>query len=215
MHPVKIRYDGSDRRLQFEALVLSDPSDHRIFLTNHALNPERALCGHELTHKLRRERPELYDELVRELASAGVNQPRWAAYVRAMREQTRRKEGKVLSDEEIREDGVANLVGDMLLDPVVWNALQRPSLRQRVWEWIASVWQRLAGAREPANPLGGGNLVLDRTRALEVVSGVLVAWASAVGQSSPTLATVGPDEAVPPGGMVPDHEEESGLSCRP
>ena len=55
-------------RLQFEAFVINDPADRRVFLTNHARSPERALIGHELVHRMRRERRDLYDELVEALA---------------------------------------------------------------------------------------------------------------------------------------------------
>lgn len=189
MTPVKLHYAGADRRLQCEAFIVNDPADRRIYLTNHARSPERALIGHELVHRLRRERPELYDELVDELASAGVNEARWAVFYLALREQTLRKEGRALSDAEIREEGIADLVGDLILDPQVWRTLQRPSLLERISAWIASVWQRLRGAQAPADPLGGAGLVHDRERAMAVVSRVLGEWSASLARPSPAAAT--------------------------
>ena len=189
MTPVKLHYAGADRRLQCEAFIVNDPADRRIYLTNHARSPERALIGHELVHRMRRERPELYDDLVDELASAGVNEARWAVFYHALREQTLRKEGRALSDAEIREEGVADLVGDLILDPQVWRTLQRPSLLERISAWIASVWQRLRGAQAHADPLGGAGLVHDRERAMAVVSRVLDEWSASLARPSPAAAT--------------------------
>ena len=185
MTPVKLHYAGADRRLQCEAFVVNDPADRRIYLTNHAKSPERALIGHELVHRMRRERPKLNDSLVRALGDAGEAHDRWIAYYTAMREQTQRKEGRALSDDEIREEGVADLVGDLILDPAVWRALQRPTLLQRVADWIGSVWKRLQGAQTPVDPLGGGGLIRDRKRAMAAVARVLGDWADSLARPSP------------------------------
>lgn len=190
MTPVKLHYAGADRRLQFEAFVANDPGDRRIFLTNHARSPERALIGHELVHRMRRERPALYDELVEALADAGVDRDRWAAFYRALREQTQRKEGRALSDAEIREEGVADLVGDLILDPAVWSALRRPTLLQRVSDWFGTVWRSLRRSQAPVDPLGGAGLVRDRARAMGAVRRVFGEWAASLAQPSPADAPV-------------------------
>ncbi len=185
MTPVKLHYAGADRRLQCEAFIVNDPADRRIYLTNHAKSPERALIGHELVHRMRRERPKLYDSLVRALGDAGEAHDRWIAYYTAMREQTQRKEGRALSDDEIREEGVADLVGDLILDPAVWRALRQPTLLQRVADWIGSVWKRLRRAQTPVDPLGGGGLIRDRKRAMAAVARVLGDWADSLARPSP------------------------------
>lgn len=192
MTPVKLHYAGADRRLQFEAFVVNDPADRRIFLTNHARSPERALIGHELVHRMRRERPDLYAELVEALANADVDHERWAAFYTALREQTGRKEGRELSDEEIREEGIADLVGDLILEPAVWRALRRPTLLQRVHEWIRGVWRSLQRSEAVVDPLGGAGLVRDRDRAVAAVSRVLSAWAANLDLQSPADAGEAP-----------------------
>ncbi|KAB0511460.1 hypothetical protein F7R02_26130, partial [Xanthomonas cissicola] len=44
--------------------------------------PLRAVIGHELTHRMQIERPDLYRELATAIAAAGVDQERWQALIR-------------------------------------------------------------------------------------------------------------------------------------
>ncbi|MFS8456494.1 hypothetical protein EIQ18_00770 [Xanthomonas campestris pv. campestris] len=176
MRPVALHYGGSDKTLQFEAMVINDRLDKRIFLTNHAKEPLRAVIGHELTHRMQIERPDLYRELVTAIAAAGVDQERWGAYVHLMRAKSGR-EGRELSIEELRSEAVADMVGDLLLDRRLWDALSAPSLAQRVVGWVQGAWRRLTAQAAAQAPLGGAPLAKDRRAAITAATVVLQRWA--------------------------------------
>ncbi|MDQ1090628.1 hypothetical protein QE400_000041 [Xanthomonas sacchari] len=179
MRPVMLHYAGTDRTLQFEAMVVNDRYDKRIFLMNHAKEPLRAVLGHELTHRMQIERPDLYGELVQAIAAADVDHGRWAAYVQVMRAKSAR-EGRLLSDNEIRSEAVADLVGDLLLDRRLWNALREPSLADRVVGWVQATWRRLTAQAAAPSPLGGAVLVTNRLAAISAATALLRRWANEV-----------------------------------
>jgi len=179
MRPVMLHYDGSEKTLKFEAMVVNDRLDKRIFVTNHANEPLRAVIGHELTHRMQIERPDLYRELAAAIAAAGVNQERWGAYVHVMRAKSSR-EGRQLTDEEIRKEAMADLVGDLLLDSRLWNALHAPSLAKWVVGWVQGAWRRLTAHAAAQAPLGGAPLATDLRKAISAATVVLQRWAQEV-----------------------------------
>lgn len=182
MRPVTLHYAGTDRALQFEAMVVNDRYDKRIFVMNHAKEPLRAVVGHELTHRMQIERPDLYQDLVRAIAEAGVDLGRWGAYVQVMRARSTR-EGRRLSDSEIRSEAVADMVGDLLLDRRLWNALHKPSLAERVIGWVQATWRRLTAQAASPSPLGGAALATNRLAAISAATAILQRWAQEVAQS--------------------------------
>lgn len=182
MRPVALHYEGTDRTLQFEAMVVNDRCDKRIFVMNHAKEPLRAVVGHELTHRMQIERPDLYHDLVHAIAEAGVDLGRWGAYVQVMRAKSAR-EGRRLSDSEIRSEAVADMVGDLLLDRRLWNALHTPSLAERVIGWVQATWRRLTAQAASPSPLGGASLATNRLAAISAATATLQRWAQEVAQN--------------------------------
>ncbi|OOW65404.1 hypothetical protein Xant_22060 [Xanthomonas cissicola] len=87
------------------------------------------------------------------------------------------REGRQLSIGELRSEAVADMVGDLLLDKRLWDALRAPSLAQRVVGWVQSAWRRLTAQAAVQAPLGGAPLAKDRLAAITAATVVLQRWA--------------------------------------
>lgn len=178
VEPIRLHYGGQDRRLVFEAFTLRDADARFICLSNRA-DHERAIVGHELAHRLRAERPALYAELVEGLQAAGIRSEVFEQHVARQRRQNRAAGAPEASADAELEEFVCDAVGDLLLDPDVWQALRRPSLLQRVRGWIAGAWRRVRGDAAAA-PLIGAQAFERRQTAVATVRDVLSRWARSI-----------------------------------
>lgn len=183
VEPMFLRYTGVDPRLNFAGVALRGQGDRRTYVNVDAEFPLMGVLGHEAVHVMRRDQPRLYEDLVAGLRPL-IDQQAFARYARRLDAGHRGIEGSGLSADQIREEAVADIVGDMLLDPAVWSSIDDGDLITRVLEWLQSFLQRMADAlrrRQPAveGCIGGRDLLLDVQAAAEQVGMALAAWRDA------------------------------------
>ena len=183
IEPVFLQYTGTDPRLEFAGLALRSNGDRRTYVNVHAPFPLVGVLGHEALHVMRAEQPQLYADLVEHLRPL-IDQAAFARYGRRLDAGAMRLDGRGMSAEQIREEAVADIVGDMLMDPAVWNAIDDRSLMERLLEWLQRFLQGLVDSLRRRRPavdgcLGGQDLLTDVQSAATVVAKTLERWRDA------------------------------------
>ena len=178
-----LRYAGDDPRLDFAGVALRDRGDRTVYVNVDAPFSALATLGHEAVHVMRRNDPQLYDDLVSGLRPL-IDQGGFARYAQKMHAGNVRTDGRRMALDEIREEAVADCVGDMLLDPEVWAAIDDRDLLERLLQWLADFLQSLAVRWQRDRPemdrtLGSRELLHDLVSAREVVVETLRAWRDA------------------------------------
>ncbi|MFN0191458.1 MAG: Eco57I restriction-modification methylase domain-containing protein, partial [Aestuariivirga sp.] len=116
---------------------------NEILLNAESKRPHLAVLGHELTHLMRQEHPELYDQFVDAAWGYVKNAPYQAYHA----EKVSSGYGRVNKDldDVVKEEFVADLMADALLQPGFYDSLARrnPSLLQRVIELLREVIARV------------------------------------------------------------------------
>lgn len=176
VEPVFIRYSGQDNRLAFAGVSGKERGDNRIYVSVDSEFPTMGVLAHEAVHQMRAQQPELYAELVEQLRPA-INATAWARYYHDLKRRSLREDMQVMDDDLIREEAVADIVGDLLLDPHVWEAIDDRDLLARLLEWLQEFMANLVAMFRQAGPvvegsLGGRELVQD----LQAAQGAIV-WA--------------------------------------
>lgn len=172
--PVFLKYTGSDPRLAFAGLALRSGGDRRTYVNVEADFPLLGVLGHEALHVMRRDQPRLYDDLVVQLRPL-IDEKAFARYARRLDAGNRATDGRGMSADQIREEAVADIVGDMLLDPATWDAIDDRGLLVRLLEWLREFLQALVEAlrRQPAD---GRAVPRDVESARDIVAQVLTDW---------------------------------------
>lgn len=139
-----------------------------LFLNAGTRRPVMAVLGHELLHQMRRDRPELYDRLAERL-DALIKDP--GEHFREIFQRYNTAGITAPSPQKVREELVADIVGDNFTDPAFWRGLQegRPGLFQRVLgavrDFLNGVLERLRNDR----PFGTDKYLSDVVAARDAV----------------------------------------------
>lgn len=144
-------------------------SQPRVLFVNEATRrPVLAVLGHEALHQMRRDEPQLYDRLSERLDELVKNPGEH--FMELVQRYTDR--GIAIPDvEKIREELVADIVGDNFTDPAFWRALQdgQPGLFQRILkavrDFLNDVLERLRNER----PFGTDKYLSDVVAARDAV----------------------------------------------
>ena len=213
---VWMRYDGEDPRLEFAGVTLRRRQDRTVYLNVDGPFAAAATLGHEAVHVMRREQPVLYADLVATLRPL-IDQPAFGRYAARLNHGNAGIDDRLLSQDELREEAVADIVGDMLLDDRVWGAIDDRHLVQRLLEFLQAFLQRLTERWRFARPeldktLGSRELLRDIDAARDAVIKTLTAWRDA-GRNAPV--PVGSELAVAfrlvDGAAVPEIFPESAI----
>lgn len=126
---------------------------HCLFINEQTAFPPLAVLGHELVHSMRREAPEFFDDL---MLSAGprISEESLDRYATKFRFPLD-TESDIYS---VYEEMVADLVGDQMVTPAFWQAMQ-----ERVEGPAADVCHRISGvvAGTAAHPLHSDEVFSD------------------------------------------------------
>jgi hypothetical protein len=145
-----------------------------ILLAVDSERPVLAVAGHELMHALRRTAPALYQDLANRMLPLMQNVERYQARLNALRLQ---RGLNSLSEDKIREEMLADLLGDSLNRPDFWVQLSQedPNLFVRaaraVYRWLSDVLDQWRGSG-----YGVQNYFTDLERARDMVGGALRTW---------------------------------------
>lgn len=186
IEPVFLRYTGSDPRLGFDGLVVRDGGDRTTYVNVSTPYPLGAVLGHEALHVMRRDQPALYAELVQRLRPI-IKDDAFGRYARRLDRMTSALDARRMSVDQIREEAVADIVGDMLIDPEVWAAIDDRDLLARLLEWLRVFLEQLLGLARSADAkpgavestIGGRELIHDLESARDLVTDTLKAWRDA------------------------------------
>lgn len=183
VEPVFMRYAGTDQRLDFAGVALRGDGDKRAYVNVDAPFPLMGVLGHEALHMMRADQPQLYADLVEQLRPL-IDEQAFARYARKLDSGNRAIDGRGMAADQIREEAVADIVGDMMLDPAVWDALDDRSLIERLLEWLkeffAAMAEQLKGRRPAVEGcIGGLDLLRDVEAARDAVADCLVNWRDA------------------------------------
>lgn len=107
------------RRL-FNGVAHSRANADFIFIDVDSDKPVMGVLGHELLHRLRANRPDLYDSLRATLGTVLKDQASYGAVINAKRVA---KNMEPLSDDVMTEELIADVVGDEFTEPDFWKAL--------------------------------------------------------------------------------------------
>lgn len=139
---VFVKFDGAPL---FNGAV-SDAIPGVVFVRADTDKPHMSVLGHELLHQLRKETPDLYDQLASRLQSMVENESSYASQLATRYE---RQGGQL--PKEWREELYADIVGDNFSNPDFWEAMAKdqPGLFQRVAEAIRKFLDNVLSRAEP------------------------------------------------------------------
>ncbi|MBB3923711.1 hypothetical protein [Xanthomonas arboricola] len=180
IQPVFFRNRGDDSRLSFEAVDLRRRGDRRVYVNVDSALPITAVLGHEALHRMRHEAPALYDDLVAALRPH-IDQRAYGRHALRLRNISRDQDAALISDDALREEAVADIVGDMLNTGEVWARIDDRELITRLIEFLRAFLAQLAQLlrrKEPAvqGTIGGMELLRDVEAARDAVTGALSDW---------------------------------------
>lgn len=156
-----------------------------LFLNAGTRRPVMSVLGHELLHQMRRDNQALYDRLAERL-DALIKDP--GEHFREISARYATAGITAPSPQKIREELVADIVGDNFTDPAFWRGLQegRPGLFQRVLgavrDFLNGVLERLRNER----PFGTDKYLSDVVAARDAVVQAMKEYTArhAAGQSA-------------------------------
>lgn len=93
-----------------------------IFLSANTSRPAMAVMGHEMLHAMRKDRPDLYDQLNARLSTV-MRDPKLHGDLLNLKR--RAKGWKDLDSDDLREELVADIVGDNFTDPEFWRLMAK------------------------------------------------------------------------------------------
>lgn len=172
-----------------------------LFVNEATRRPVMAVLGHELLHQMRRDNPQLYDRLADRLDQLVKNPGEH--FMEFVERYT--AGGVAIPDvQKIREELVADIVGDNFTDPAFWRSLQegQPGLFQRVLgavrNFLNSVLERLRNER----PFGTDKYLSDVVVAREAVVQAMKEYASSQGQGQSKAAQAAGDVSLSTGDVT-------------
>ncbi len=124
--------------------------DNRIFLNAKSDRPHLAVLGHELAHQLKRDRSDLFDELVSAIRPYVKAREYGEAFARSAVARDSYPPGATAQqrDAAVREEFIGEVLSDGFTERAFWRALgdQNPSLLQRIGEFLADLIDRIRTA---------------------------------------------------------------------
>lgn len=162
---VFVRQDG-DR--VFNGAAFGSPGHNYLLIDVDSTQPVMAVAGHEVLHRLRAARPDLYDKLNARISAVLRNE---GAYADRLRTKYAGLNLKPLSDEKIHEELLADVFGDEWSDPEFWRELgrDRPQGLRALAESVAKFLDDLVSKIIRLRPFGTEQYLTDLRAAREAV----------------------------------------------
>jgi|GEM_PF-1063909 len=112
-----------------------------IFVNVSTPVPHLTLFGHELTHAIKEDRPDLYEQF---LEAVAVNEP----HFQSMRQAVEDSYGVEITDAELMEEYAAEFIGGKLTDKSFWQKLyaKSPELFRAAFDAVKRIVQKIQGA---------------------------------------------------------------------
>lgn len=133
----------SKARLEFNGVALL-PDTSTVYVSEDSNRAVMAVTGHEITHVLRQEAPDIYDDLVSELSSE-LDAKAFDGYAQRINANRTREGQEAMPLGEIMEEVVADGMGDRFTEPKFWQQVaeklegKEPGLAQRVMTRLVSL----------------------------------------------------------------------------
>jgi len=143
------------KKLKFGEIVFYDPAGNKIFLNKNSERPLLIVMGHESLHKLKENAPDLYKKLDKILKGKELEFDKYMKNLNSAR-----KAGgiEILNTEEVREEFIADFVGEAMAKPTFWKKLnaEDPSLARKLAKIVIELVKRIrkAAASGHADPQG-------------------------------------------------------------
>lgn len=164
--PIFVRQDGE--RVFNGAAFGSGAGNDYILIDVDSNKPVMAVTGHELLHRLRTLRPDLYEKLDARLSAVLKNESLYAAELAA---RYKRLNLDVLSKDKAHEELIADIFGDEWHDPEFWRELGKgqptgfKALVQSVLQMLDNIISMIAG-----RPFGTDEFLTDLRAARAAVA---------------------------------------------
>lgn len=129
--PVTIFRNHNPKRFDFDGVMLRGENGG-IYVNVNNKNPVVSIVGHELLHAMRREHPDLYQQLY----DAAYPEMRGIEKYREWLDAAHEKEGYApVSDSILHEEILGDFMGDQFMEPEFWRKVgeHNPSLLKRVY----------------------------------------------------------------------------------
>lgn len=155
----------------FSGAVIDMPELTTILLNVASKMPAMAVTGHELLHRLRAMRPDLYDALYARISQMLRDE---SAYADALRAKYA-KQGFPISADAIHEELIADIVGDQFMSARFWREFRREdsTLIRRVLDAILVFIDDLIVNTSRLNPFGTHKYLTDLRAAREAVASAM------------------------------------------
>lgn len=147
-----------------------------IFISESTTRPLMAVLGHELLHTMRRDHLGLYRGLGDRLSGMLVEPGSYGQLLNARR---RARGLPELGFDKLREELIADIVGDNFTDPIFWRRMQQgqPGLFQRVLSVIRDFLDKLLSKLKNERPYGTAKYLDDIAGARDAVAEAMRAFA--------------------------------------
>lgn len=122
----KVIFVKQDNGRAFNGAAFGSPGADYLLIDVDSSRPVMAVTGHEMLHRLRGARPDLYAKLDKRISAVLQSE---SEYAKALRARYEKPNLKPLSDDKIHEELIADIFGDEWNDPDFWRELakDRPS----------------------------------------------------------------------------------------
>lgn len=135
--------DVLSREFGFFNGVTRPGRDNRIFINAKSDRPHLAVLGHEMAHQLKRDRPELFQELVQAIRPYVKAREYGEDFARSAVARYSYPQGASAEQRNaaVREEFIGEVLSDGFMDPGFWRALgdHNPSLLQRLTTMVRSL----------------------------------------------------------------------------
>lgn len=146
-----------------------------IFVAENASKPVMAVIGHELVHSLKNQDEALYRKLADRVGAVLQNTDVHTQTIMGRYRARGLDPTKILSYDKVREELIADIVGDFFTEPEFWRGMAQgqPKLFARVLRLVQEFFDRLLGRLRAERPFGTQLYLSDISRAREVVTEVM------------------------------------------
>lgn len=163
--------------MQFANGLQADYLPGMIFVSENTTRPIQAVLGHELTHSMRADHPELYNRLGDRLRGLLEEPGRYGEHLNSRRAA---RGMEPLNFDKLREELIADIVGDNFTDPQFWRQMAKgqPNLFGRVLRVIKDFFDNLLAKLKNERPYGTGKYLNDIQAARDAVVEAMSQFAS-------------------------------------
>ena len=188
----------------FNGLALDSPGADFVLIDVDTDKPVMAVLGHELTHRLRAARPDIYDELNARLEPLIRDQ---ILYNIRLSDKRERVELVALTDEQLREELIADIVGDEFTNQQFWRDLARTdrSWFRRLAEFVMGFLDDVISKVTKGRPFGTEEYLSDLQAARAAVVDAMAKFAQ--GESDTTTGGTGDIKLSPADRYTPEQKE--------